>query len=84
MRIVQSGIKDKGKVKAEPITEIHFHNYPARRIPICKKSTGTDCTKFLYESAEEPHCKNVGVVVTPNWGVSKLCTSDTSWGVMIF
>ena len=29
------------------------------------------------------HCKNSGVVVTPNWGVSKLCTSDTPWGVMI-
>jgi len=29
------------------------------------------------------HCKNSGVVVTPNWGVSELCTSDTPWGVMI-
>ena len=29
------------------------------------------------------HCKNSGVVVTPNWGVSELCTSDTLWGVMI-
>jgi len=34
------------------------------------------------------HCKNSGVAVTPNWGVSELCTSDTTptiekinWGV---
>ena len=29
------------------------------------------------------HCKITGVAVTPNWGVSELCTIDTPWGVMI-